>query len=167
MTHQATLILGGQTLQLLPERCAFWQEAGVLLLADLHLGKAAHLRHHGMAIPEGHTADDLTRLSRVLHRTQAREVIICGDFFHASTDHQRPSAPSGGPFRQPWTGLARALLLVAGPPILPGPARIWQLHGGGRYSTGSNRHPACDQRGLCGGGARRPLPADPATTPVF
>ena len=85
MTHQATLILGGQTLQLLPERCAFWQEAGVLLLADLHLGKAAHLRHHGMAIPEGHTADDLTRLSRVLHRTQAREVIICGDFFHAST----------------------------------------------------------------------------------
>ena len=32
MTHQATLILGGQTLQLLPERCAFWQEARVLLL---------------------------------------------------------------------------------------------------------------------------------------
>ena len=85
MTHQATLILGGQTLQLLPERCAFWQDAGVLLLADLHLGKAAHLRHHGMAIPEGHTADDLTRLSLVLRRTQAREVIICGDFFHAPT----------------------------------------------------------------------------------
>ncbi|MES2467310.1 MAG: ligase-associated DNA damage response endonuclease PdeM [Verrucomicrobiota bacterium] len=85
MTHQATLFRGGQTLQLLPERCAFWQEAGLLLLADLHLGKAAHLRHHGMAIPEGHTADDLSRLSRVLRRTQAREVIICGDFFHAST----------------------------------------------------------------------------------
>jgi len=85
MTHPATLNLGGQTLQLLPERCAFWQEAGVLLLADLHLGKAAHLRHHGMAIPEGHTADDLTRLSRVLHRTQAREILICGDLFHAPT----------------------------------------------------------------------------------
>lgn len=85
MTHPAALILGGQTLQLLPERCAFWQEAGVLLLADLHLGKAAHLRHHGMAIPEGHTADDLARLSLVLRRTQAREVIICGDFFHAPT----------------------------------------------------------------------------------
>ena len=85
MAIEPALTLGGQTLQLLPERCAFWQEAGVLLLADLHLGKAAHLRHHGMAIPEGHTADDLARLSRVLRRTQAREIIICGDFFHAPT----------------------------------------------------------------------------------
>lgn len=77
--------LAGQTLHLMPERCILWQEAGVLLLADLHLGKAAHLRHYGMPVPEGHTADDLARLTAVIHRTRAREVVICGDFFHAST----------------------------------------------------------------------------------
>ena len=85
MATDFVLSLAGQTLHLLPERCVFWKEAGVLLLADLHLGKAAHLRHYGMAVPEGHTADDLTRLTGVIRRTGAREVVICGDFFHAPT----------------------------------------------------------------------------------
>ncbi len=85
MPTDRLLTLGGQTLHLLPERCAFWQEARVLLVADLHLGKAAHLRHHGLAIPEGHTAEDLDRLSRAIHRSGAREVVCCGDFFHAPT----------------------------------------------------------------------------------
>ncbi len=83
-----SLSLRGQTLDLLPERCAFWRQAKVLLLADLHLGKAAHLRHHGLPVPEGHSADDLARLSRAILRTGAREVLFCGDFFHA------PSAQS-------------------------------------------------------------------------
>ena len=83
MGSDGSLQLGGQTLQLLPERCVFWKESRVLLLADLHLGKAAHLRHHGIAVPEGHTADDLARLSRVILRMNALEVIVCGDFFHA------------------------------------------------------------------------------------
>lgn len=85
MPTDCLLTLGGQTLHLLPERAAFWQEAGVLLVADLHLGKAAHLRYHGIAIPEGHTADDLERLSRAIRRSGAREVLCCGDFFHAPT----------------------------------------------------------------------------------
>lgn len=80
---EATLRIAGQTLRLLPERCVFWEETGVLLLADLHLGKAAHLRHHGMAVPEGHTADDLARLTGVILRTGASEIVFCGDFFHA------------------------------------------------------------------------------------
>jgi len=79
--------VGGQTLQLLPERCAFWQETRTLLLADLHLGKAAHLRHHGLPVPEGHTHDDLARLTRAIQRTAPRQVIFCGDFFHAATAH--------------------------------------------------------------------------------
>jgi DNA ligase-associated metallophosphoesterase len=88
MLPDPTLTLGGQTLQFLPERCAFWQEARTLLLADLHLGKAAHLRHHGLPIPEGHTADDLARLTMAIQRTTPRHVIFCGDIFHA------PSAQS-------------------------------------------------------------------------
>lgn len=82
-TPEPSLTIAGQTLRLLPERCAYWEEAGMLLLADLHLGKAAHFRHHGMAVPEGHTADDLARLTRAIQNTQAKEVLFCGDFFHA------------------------------------------------------------------------------------
>ena len=85
MARDATLTPGGQTLRLLPGRCLFWEEAGALILADLHLGKAAHLRHHGMPIPEGNTADDLDRLTAIIRHTAAREVIVCGDFFHAPT----------------------------------------------------------------------------------
>ena len=85
MASDPLLVLAGQTLRLLPERCVFWQETGALILADLHLGKAAHLRHHGMPIPEGNTADDLDRLTATIGRTVAREIILCGDFFHART----------------------------------------------------------------------------------
>ncbi len=82
------LTLAGQTFHLLPTRCLYWQEAQALVLADLHLGKAAHLRHHGLPVPEGHTADDLARLTASIHQTQPREIIIAGDLFHA------PSAQS-------------------------------------------------------------------------
>ena len=85
MVRNPIIHLGGQTLRLLPGRCLYWQETGALILADLHLGKAAHLRHHGMPIPEGNTADDLDRLTQLIHLSAAREVIICGDFFHAPT----------------------------------------------------------------------------------
>ena len=74
----------GQTLQLLPERCIFWRETGILILADLHLGKAAHLRHHGMPVPEGNTADDLTRADVQVDAEQhPAAAIACVQTLHA------------------------------------------------------------------------------------
>jgi DNA ligase-associated metallophosphoesterase len=75
----------GQSIRLLPQRCAFWEERGALLLSDLHLGKSATFRHHGIALPEGDTAADLARLDSALAETEAESIIIVGDLFHAAS----------------------------------------------------------------------------------
>lgn len=82
-----SLRLGGQTLDLLPERAAFWREQSALLVADCHFGKAASFRRHGLAVPEGGTADDLARLDTLVLRTGAQRLLVVGDFFHAPTGY--------------------------------------------------------------------------------
>jgi DNA ligase-associated metallophosphoesterase len=78
-----SLRLGDQTFELLPDRAAFWHERRTLLVADCHLGKSASFRHHGLAVPEGGTGDDLERLSVLLAATGARRLLVVGDLFHA------------------------------------------------------------------------------------
>lgn len=79
--------LAGQTLDLLPERAAYWRENRALLVADCHFGKAASLRRHGLAVPEGATLDDLARLDRLLEQTGARRLVVVGDLFHAPSGY--------------------------------------------------------------------------------
>lgn len=57
----------------------------MLIVSDIHLGKSATFRAHGMALPEGDTADDLARLELAVQKTSAKEVMIVGDLFHASS----------------------------------------------------------------------------------
>lgn len=80
--HDLAYTLFGQTLMLLPERAIYWQEKGVLLVADLHLGKEATFRAAGIPLPDGPSDETLKRLSAVLHRTAAETLIILGDLFH-------------------------------------------------------------------------------------
>lgn len=84
-----TLRLGGQTLDLLPERAAFWREQKAVLVADCHFGKTASFRQHGLAVPEGGTADDLARLDGLIDRTGAGRLIIVGDFFHSPAGYSQ------------------------------------------------------------------------------
>ncbi|MFN0128455.1 MAG: ligase-associated DNA damage response endonuclease PdeM [Verrucomicrobiales bacterium] len=77
------LRLGGQSLELLPERAVFWRDREVVLVADCHFGKASSFRQHGVAVPEGDTSEDLARLDRVIARTGARQLVVVGDFFHS------------------------------------------------------------------------------------
>ena len=82
-----SLSLAGQTLDLFPDGAAWWREQGILMLADCHFGKSASFRHHGVAVPEGGTVDDLERIDRLLARTGAGQLLVVGDFFHAPTGY--------------------------------------------------------------------------------
>jgi len=82
-----SLRFSGQRLDLLPDRAALWREASALLVADCHFGKAASFRRHGLAVPEGGTADDLRRLDTLIAATGARRLIVVGDFFHAPSGY--------------------------------------------------------------------------------
>ena len=81
MNHQ----LCGQTLQLMPERCIFWQEMSLLMAADLHLGKEGTFRSAGIPLPEGPSAETLNRLDQALLRTGAKRLVVLGDLFHGAS----------------------------------------------------------------------------------
>lgn len=70
-------------IRLLPGRVAFLPDTATLLVADLHLGKAASFRQAGLPVPEGSAQGDLVRLRRLVAETAARRVIVLGDLLHA------------------------------------------------------------------------------------
>ncbi|MFK7970971.1 MAG: ligase-associated DNA damage response endonuclease PdeM [Bacteroidia bacterium] len=77
-----SIALAGQEMLLLPEKAMFWVEQRWLLIADVHLGKAAHFRKHGSAIPTG--VKNLDTISSLVKRWKPTKVIFMGDLFHSS-----------------------------------------------------------------------------------
>jgi DNA ligase-associated metallophosphoesterase len=68
---------------LLPGRAAFLPASRTLLVADLHLGKAATFRRAGIPVPEGSAQRDLERLRHLVHAHDAQRLVVLGDLFHA------------------------------------------------------------------------------------
>jgi DNA ligase-associated metallophosphoesterase len=75
--------IAGESLVLLPERALFLERTGTLVVADVHLGKAAAFRAAAIPLPGGTTSEALARLSAALDRTGVRRLLLLGDFFHA------------------------------------------------------------------------------------
>ncbi|MCA3232227.1 MAG: ligase-associated DNA damage response endonuclease PdeM, partial [Cupriavidus sp.] len=75
--------LAGETLWLLPEHAVWWPAAATLMVADVHIGKAAAFRALGQPVPHGTTADNLARLLDLARRYPARDLLFLGDFLHA------------------------------------------------------------------------------------
>ena len=75
--------LEGETLELCPERAAWWTGERTLLVADPHFGKAASFRQLGVFVPKGTTNDGLTRLDALIHRLDPLRIVFLGDFLHA------------------------------------------------------------------------------------
>lgn len=77
----------GQTWRLSAQRAIFWEEEKALILSDLHLGKTAHFRKAGIAVPASIEQEDLFRLQRLISRYRPLQVIIVGDMFHSSANN--------------------------------------------------------------------------------
>ncbi len=89
--------IAGQPLRLLPQRAAFLPGPGLLLVADLHLGKAQSFRRLGVPVPQGTTTATLARLDAALAATGARGIVFLGDLIHSA----RSKAPAT------WAAVAR------------------------------------------------------------
>ncbi|GAA4321474.1 ligase-associated DNA damage response endonuclease PdeM [Pigmentiphaga soli] len=72
----------GERLWLLPELAAWWPARRLLLVADVHAGKAASYRMLGQPVPHGTTRDNLQRLDALLARFAPAGLILLGDFLH-------------------------------------------------------------------------------------
>ncbi len=71
---------------LINQRALFWPGKSILILSDLHLGKAAHFRKNGIAIPSGVNENDVMRLSKLIAHFQPEQVIFVGDLVHAKSN---------------------------------------------------------------------------------
>jgi DNA ligase-associated metallophosphoesterase len=105
-----TIEVGGIALALLPERAAFVPAAGVLLVADAHLGKAASFRSLGVPVPEGTTAVALARLSAALERTRARHLVFLGDLLHSARGRAAGTLEAVRRWRAQHAGVAMTLV---------------------------------------------------------
>ncbi|MEB3333084.1 MAG: ligase-associated DNA damage response endonuclease PdeM [Synechococcaceae cyanobacterium] len=80
--EQAPFCWEGQRFALLGER-AFWDPGQrLLLVADLHLGKAETFQAHGIPLPSDGDADTLNALLNLAHRLRPASVLVLGDLIH-------------------------------------------------------------------------------------
>lgn len=71
------------TLTFTNQRALFWKEKKILILSDLHVGKSAHFRKHGIAVSSEVLLHDLEKLEYLIHHFQPEKVLFVGDLFHA------------------------------------------------------------------------------------
>lgn len=68
---------------LLPEKAAYISQLDALLVSDVHLGKSETFQHFGIPVPNQVNTATLERLRQACDRTQAQQLFILGDLFHA------------------------------------------------------------------------------------
>lgn len=72
-----------EELTLTNQRVFYWKRKETLVLSDLHIGKSAHFRKHGIPIPDNVLKKDLNRLKQLIIYFNPKTVIVVGDLFHA------------------------------------------------------------------------------------
>jgi len=92
------IILQGQQLVMHPYKGVFWADRRILLLADLHLGKVAHFRREGLAVPPAVDDTNWDRLLSLLLEFKPERVLFLGDLFHS--DYTRDWEELGAIVRQ-------------------------------------------------------------------
>jgi len=81
------ITIADQPLLLLPQRALYWPAQQLLIIADIHFGKAASFRALGVPVPAGTTTQNLTALDALIARHDVQHVLFLGDFLHAKTAH--------------------------------------------------------------------------------
>ena len=85
MANSIQIELAGHQFLLLADRGMYWPARRTLFIADTHFGKEATFRRNGIPVPVGSTEGTLNRIRRLLEQTQATQLCILGDMFHAKS----------------------------------------------------------------------------------
>lgn len=80
------IIIKQEGLTLTNQRAIYWKKQNALFLSDIHIGKTAHFRCHGIPIPDGILQKDLERLKALITHFEVNQLLIVGDLFHAETN---------------------------------------------------------------------------------
>lgn len=79
--------IADQSLLLLAQHALYWPAQRLLVVADIHFGKAASFRALGVPVPAGTTTQNLAQLDVMLAAHAVDHVLFLGDFLHARAAH--------------------------------------------------------------------------------
>jgi DNA ligase-associated metallophosphoesterase len=69
---------------LCPEKALLYPKENILIVADLHFGKANHFRKAGIAVPSQITMEEVGRFKKLIDKYQPKKFIFLGDLFHSN-----------------------------------------------------------------------------------
>jgi uncharacterized protein len=81
--------LAGERVILLARKALYWPAQRMLVIADIHFGKAAAFRALGVPVPRGTTTENLAALDALVAEYGATHIVFLGDFLHARAAHAR------------------------------------------------------------------------------
>src|SRR5438552_19050932 len=79
-----TIEINKKQFTLLPEKALYKHDERLLIIADVHLGKASHLRKEGIPFPAHSQISDYNKLTQLLLKTDPLKVYFLGDLFHST-----------------------------------------------------------------------------------
>ena len=71
-----------------PSGAIFWEEKSSLLLADIHLGKVAHFRKNGIAVPRKAEGAFYEKITGLLTEFPVKRFLFLGDLFHSFQNNE-------------------------------------------------------------------------------
>ena len=71
-----------------PSGAAYWEEKKTLLLADVHLGKVAHFRKNGIAVPRKAEGVFYEKITLLLNEFEVDRILFLGDLFHSFQNNE-------------------------------------------------------------------------------
>lgn len=77
-----------QNLFLDPLKAIFWQERKMLIISDLHIGKAAHFRKSGIPIPKSVHSHDYQNMNSLISHYEPESLVFLGDLFHSDINDE-------------------------------------------------------------------------------
>jgi DNA ligase-associated metallophosphoesterase len=71
-----------------PSGAVYWEEKQTLLLADVHLGKVAHFRKNGIAVPRKAEGSFYQKMEVIGSRFSIERILFLGDLFHSFQNNE-------------------------------------------------------------------------------
>jgi DNA ligase-associated metallophosphoesterase len=81
------VVVAGETVLLLAQKALYWPRQKMLVVADIHFGKAASFRALGVPVPRGTTTQNLGALDALMAMLEVEHLMFLGDFLHARAAH--------------------------------------------------------------------------------
>lgn len=116
-----TRTIAGHDFVFHPSGAVFWTTREILLIADVHLGKVAHFRKAGMAVPHESALENFHRFDWVESQFKPKIIVFLGDLFHSELNNEWLH------FKNWVAGNRAKIILIAGNHDIIGPEMYEQI----------------------------------------